>query len=67
MRRRERMEDEGGKGGDLHEMCGLGEELCVDGETAVEGIAGRRDQAHGELALEHEHGTPAQGRRVSAT
>lgn len=41
---------------DLHDVGDLGPELGVDGETAVEGIAGAGCQTEGEFALEHEDG-----------
>jgi hypothetical protein len=32
----------------------LGKQLCVDGETTVEGVSGLSHKTHGELTLEHE-------------
>ena len=36
--------------------------LCIDGEAAVEAVAGSGEQAHGEFALEHEDADAGRGR-----
>lgn len=41
---------------DLHDVGDFGPELGVDGQTAVEGIAGASCEAEGEFTLEHENG-----------
>lgn len=41
---------------DLHDVGDFGPELGVDGQAAVEGVAGASCEAEGEFTLEHENG-----------
>lgn len=41
---------------DLHDVGDFGPELGVDGQAAVEGVAGASGEAEGEFTLEHENG-----------
>lgn len=45
---------------DLHEMVHPSQQLSVDGQSAVQLVPRGRYQPHGELSLEHQHGTPEQ-------
>ncbi len=45
---------------DLHEVVYPSQQLCVDGQSAVQLVSRGGDQSHGELSLEHQHGTPEQ-------
>ena len=47
----------------LEQVGDAREQLRVDGQAAVERVARARDQAHGELVLEHDDGR-AEGRAV---
>ena len=47
----------------LEQVRDAREQLRVDCQAAVQAIAGARDQAHGELVLEHDDGR-AEGRAV---
>jgi hypothetical protein len=41
---------------DLHDVGDFGPELGIDGQAAVEGVAGASGEAEGEFTLEHENG-----------
>lgn len=52
---------------DLHEMVDPGQQLCVDGQSAVQLVSRRGHQPHSELPLEHQHGAPEQTQTSSWT
>lgn len=41
----------------LHEVCGFGEQLCVNGKPAIERIPRRSYKSHCKFSLEHENST----------
>lgn len=45
---------------DLHEVVHASQQLCVDGQSAVQLVSGFGDQSHRKLSLEHQHSTSEQ-------